>query len=181
MEQVIIGEGSSRFGADCEAGSSSRSVRSNAHPALSKFSALMLTQHGTLSAELEGTVVKDEPQLSATSRSSSADYVARGPTLSSPPLYSPTVNQAPVLQSDVLSTTDLGFGSVDARLSKPQLAKSLSAHLCDAFFESCCWLLPSFSYYRENLPAYHDDRMELSSSSKVRALFFLPSAPRSKS
>lgn len=61
---------------------------------------------------------------------------------------------------------DLGPGSVDWRLATPQMAKSLSQHLCDAFFTSCCVLLPAFSYYREKMPQYHGEK-DLPSSTKV--------------
>lgn len=56
----------------------------------------------------------------------------------------------------VTSQADISSRSVDWRLATPQMAKSLSQHLCDAFFESCCFVLPSFSYYRDRLPAYRN-------------------------
>ncbi|ORY62706.1 hypothetical protein BCR35DRAFT_326679 [Leucosporidium creatinivorum] len=66
---------------------------------------------------------------------------------------------------------DLGPSSVDWRLATPQMAKSLSQHLCDAFFTSCCVLLPAFSYYRDKMPQYRGEQ-NLPSSTKVAIASF---------
>jgi len=54
------------------------------------------------------------------------------------------------------SSSRVGYNSLDWRLATPQMAKSLSQHLCDAFYESCCFLMPSFSYFRTHLPRFAD-------------------------
>jgi len=71
---------------------------------------------------------------------------------------------------------DLGPHSVDWRLATPQMAKSLSQHLCDAFFTSCCVLLPAFSYYREKMPEFINEK-DLPSSTKVSDACFTPCVP----
>lgn len=71
----------------------------------------------------------------------------------------------------VTSNTEIGQRSVDWRLATPQMAKSLSQHLCDAFFESCCFVLPTFSYYRARLPEYRD-LTDIDASTKVAIAAF---------
>ncbi|KAI5475546.1 hypothetical protein MNV49_001179 [Pseudohyphozyma bogoriensis] len=47
--------------------------------------------------------------------------------------------------------SSIGHTSLDWRLAVPQLEWSLTQNLCDAFFDSCCFLLPSFSYFMNKL------------------------------
>ncbi|KDE09871.1 hypothetical protein MVLG_00269 [Microbotryum lychnidis-dioicae p1A1 Lamole] len=48
----------------------------------------------------------------------------------------------------------IGQQSVDWRLATPQLARSLTQHLCEAFFSSCCFQMPSFDFFRASIPQY---------------------------
>ncbi|SCV73437.1 BQ2448_7363 [Microbotryum intermedium] len=48
----------------------------------------------------------------------------------------------------------IGQRSVDWRLATPQLARSLTQHLCEAFFSSCCFQMPSFDFFRASMPQY---------------------------
>ncbi|KAI5478681.1 hypothetical protein MNV49_004708 [Pseudohyphozyma bogoriensis] len=58
---------------------------------------------------------------------------------------SDTSGDSPPLNSNI------GPASLDWRLATPQMEKSLTRSLCDAFFESCCFLLPSFAFYKNKL------------------------------
>ncbi|KAM0791682.1 hypothetical protein ACM66B_003957 [Microbotryomycetes sp. NB124-2] len=54
------------------------------------------------------------------------------------------------------AVANIGHSSLDWQLATPVMAKSLSQHLCEAFFDSCCFLLPAFSYYRHQLESSLD-------------------------
>ncbi|KAK4702835.1 hypothetical protein P7C70_g3383, partial [Phenoliferia sp. Uapishka_3] len=67
---------------------------------------------------------------------------------------------------------NIGQDSLDWRLATPQMARSLSQHLCDAFFESCCFLLPAFTYFRSRLPDYRADPAQLDAQEKISIAVF---------
>lgn len=83
--------------------------------------------------------------------------------------------------------SSIGASSLDWRLATPQMASALSQHLCDgefgetrregrrlitrslspAFFESCCFLLPTYNYYRTKIPILKGQEWQLSPAAKV--------------
>ncbi|GAA6048232.1 hypothetical protein JCM3770_006495 [Rhodotorula araucariae] len=75
--------------------------------------------------------------------------------------------------SAVTPRTSIGPHSLDWRLAEPQMASSLSHHLCEAFWESCCFLLPTYEFFRprmnEFLPGRED---QLTAAQKVALTTF---------
>ncbi|SCV71196.1 BQ2448_2784 [Microbotryum intermedium] len=90
-------------------------------------------------------------------------------------------------------TSSIGAFSLDWRLATPQMAAALSRHLCDgesiiaspyvcsqltrtsdaqAFFESCCFLLPTYTYFRSRKAELQMDERLLSPSAKVAVAAF---------
>ncbi|BGP40011.1 hypothetical protein JCM10450v2_003991 [Rhodotorula kratochvilovae] len=71
------------------------------------------------------------------------------------------------------TNSSIGAHSLDWRLAQPQMASSLSHHLCEAFWESCCFLLPTYEFFRprmnEFLPGNED---QLSAAQKVALTTF---------
>lgn len=135
----------------------------------SQHTAERVTDAQSPSAELEGTAPNSTSAhngvvatTTAVEKSASPADSNASPSPEASALASPHLALA---QLEALS--DIGHGSADWRLATPQMAKSLSQHLCDAFFTSCCVLLPAFSYYRVKMPQYKDG-LDLPDSTKVR-------------
>ncbi|GAA5959811.1 hypothetical protein JCM21900_001025 [Sporobolomyces salmonicolor] len=70
------------------------------------------------------------------------------------------------------SGSNIGSQSIDWRLATPQMAASLSRHLCEAFFESCCFLLPAFEYFKPKSGDFLRDGDQLTTAGKVALTSF---------
>ncbi|KDE06598.1 hypothetical protein MVLG_03094 [Microbotryum lychnidis-dioicae p1A1 Lamole] len=86
----------------------------------------------------------------------------------------PTDDPSDILTPSPLDTTTSSIGafSLDWRLATPQMAAALSRHLCDAFFESCCFVLPTYTYFRSRKAELQMDEWLLSPSAKVAVAAF---------
>lgn len=63
----------------------------------------------------------------------------------------------------------IGHRSLDWRLAEPQMAVSLARHLCESFYESCCFLLPTFEWFRPRMSDFLRGKAEdLPASLQVR-------------
>lgn len=92
--------------------------------------------------------------------------------------HSPEPSEATTLVEISASTgrgsdSSIGQRSLDWRLATPQMAASLSRHLVSAFFDSCCFLMPSFQYFRANLDAFKDPNALLPPGGKAAVSAFL--------
>ncbi|GAA5824096.1 hypothetical protein JCM11251_001520 [Rhodosporidiobolus azoricus] len=73
---------------------------------------------------------------------------------------------APVISS-------IGTASLDWRLAEPQMASSLARSLTEAFAESCCFLLPTYEFFRGKMSNFVSGREEsLSPAQKVALAAF---------
>ncbi|BGP31983.1 hypothetical protein JCM10296v2_003762 [Rhodotorula toruloides] len=66
------------------------------------------------------------------------------------------------LASLVAGSSSIGQQSLDWRLAEPQMMSSLSRHLCLAFWESCCFLLPTYEFWKtrtDNLLAQDHEKL----------------------
>lgn len=120
------------------------------------------------SAELEGTAPNSVHNSVATATTAVDKSPSPADSNASPSTEASGLASPHLALAQLKALGDIGHGSVDWRLATPQMAKSLSQHLCDAFFTSCCVLLPAFSYYRVKMPQYKDG-LDLPDSTKVRS------------
>ncbi|KPV75536.1 uncharacterized protein RHOBADRAFT_53503 [Rhodotorula graminis WP1] len=78
------------------------------------------------------------------------------------------------------TTRSIGPHSLDWRLAEPHMASSLSRHLCDAFSDSCCFLLPTWEFFRARMSDFlpgNEDR--LSAAQRVALTTFCAIGARS--
>lgn len=127
-------------------------------------------------AELEEQLAQsgDKPQsgqidVSAADLDLPSDFSSFKPiaSLSSAPPTSSETKDA--LASLVAGSSSIGQQSLDWRLAEPQMMSSLSRHLCLAFWESCCFLLPTYEFWKtrtDDLLA--QDHEKLSPALRVR-------------
>ncbi|GAA5998999.1 Zn(II)2Cys6 transcription factor [Rhodotorula paludigena] len=54
----------------------------------------------------------------------------------------------------------IGHRSLDWRLAEPHMAVSLARHLCESFYESCCFLLPTFEWFRPRMSDFLQGKAE---------------------
>ena len=82
--------------------------------------------------------------------------------------------------SAIARRRSIGPDSLDWRLAEPHMASSLSRHLCDAFADSCCFLLPTWEFFRTRMGDFLSGREDqLSAAQRVRPHVPLPRACRS--
>ncbi|GAA5897072.1 hypothetical protein JCM8208_006161 [Rhodotorula glutinis] len=95
--------------------------------------------------------------------------------------FRPTHAQSTLaLDSTTTRTRSIGPHSLDWRLAEPHMASSLSRHLCDAFSDSCCFLLPTWEFFRTRMSDFlpgHEDR--LSAAQRVALTTFCAIGARS--
>ncbi|GAA5842576.1 hypothetical protein JCM9279_003624 [Rhodotorula babjevae] len=80
----------------------------------------------------------------------------------------------------VARTRSIGPDSLDWRLAEPHMASSLSRHLCDAFSDSCCFLLPTWEFFRTRMGDFLSGREDqLSAAQRVALTTFCAIGARS--
>ncbi|BGP24558.1 hypothetical protein JCM10295v2_003476 [Rhodotorula toruloides] len=106
-------------------------------------------------AELEEELAhsRDKPQsgqidVSAADLDLPSDFSSFRPISSLSAAAGTSAETKDALASLVTSSSRIGQQSLDWRLAEPQMMSSLSRHLCSAFWESCCFLLPTYEFWK---------------------------------
>ncbi|GAA5851208.1 hypothetical protein JCM8547_004167 [Rhodosporidiobolus lusitaniae] len=81
--------------------------------------------------------------------------------------------------SSAALVSSIGHTSINWRLALPTMASSLSRSLTEAFWDSCCALMPNFLYFRGRMNEFLEGRMEeMSPVMKVAATAFIAMGTR---